>query len=390
MRVYPRIFLIMFALAVPAYASTFTNGLDSRGRPPGTDFIAFWSAGRFAVDGHAADAWDLSILGAFQLAEFPGLIGPTQWAYPPPTQLFVIPFGLLSHSVGLLAWTTAGIAVFLCALAPTLEGRRHAWPIALAFPGLWFGIGSGQIQFFVAALLGGAMVLLPRRPVLAGMLIGLLVIKPQLAVLIPLALVAGRQWKAFLAAAVTATTCVLLSLVVFGPAAFEAWGDSLGVLGAAVDEGAARLFKHVSPYLGLRLAGLNAGPAMALQAAISIVGAWVVWSLWRRSTDIRIRGSALIVGTFLVTPYAGDYDLAALAFPIAWTASVGLERGWLRGDRNLLVATWLLPALAAPIAVLTNVMIVPIVMGLLLRHLWLHTRLANVPSLEGQPSEVRT
>lgn len=371
-RVYPRIFLTMFALAVPAYASTFTDGLDTRGRPAGTDFIAFWSAGRFAVDGHPADAWDLGVLGAFQLAEFPGLVGPTQWAYPPPTQLFVMPLGLLSHSIGLLVWTLAGAAVFLCALAPALKGRQHAWPIALAFPGLWFGIGSGQIQFFVAALLGGAMIALPRRPMLAGVLIGLLVIKPQLAVLAPVALIAGRQWRAFLAAAVTATTCVLASLLVIGATAFEAWGESLNVLDSAIDGGGARLFKHVSPYLGLRLAGMDGGPAIILQAVISIAGAWGVWSLWRRSTDIRIRGSALIVGTFLVTPYAGDYDLAVLAFPVAWIASLGVDGGWIRGDRNLLVATWLLPAVAAPVAVLTKVMIVPFVMALLLHHLWLH------------------
>jgi hypothetical protein len=81
----------------------------------------------------------------------------------------------------------------------------------------------------------------------------------------------------------------------------------------------------------------------------------------------------MVLGTFLVSPYAADYDLAILAFPIAWMAFIGLEHGWLRRDRNLLVATWLLPWLTAPIAALTHVGVVPIMMGLLLQQLWRRT-----------------
>jgi hypothetical protein len=80
-----------------------------------------------------------------------------------------------------------------------------------------------------------------------------------------------------------------------------------------------------------------------------------------------------VLGTFLVTPYAADYDLAVLAFPIAWMALLGVEHGWLRNDRNLLVAAWLLPWLTAPIAAITHVGIAPIIMGLLLRQLWRRT-----------------
>lgn len=110
-----------------------------------------------------------------------------------------------------------------------------------------------------------------------------------------------------------------------------------------------------------------------LHACLAVPVAWIVWTIWRRTTDISIRGSAVIIGTFLVSPYAADYDLAAMAFPIAWLALLGVSKGWAYRDRNLLVLTWMLPWVTAPIALFTYVGVTPIVMGLLLRQVWLRT-----------------
>lgn len=373
-KVYPRLFLALFVLAAPLYALSFSRGLDGRGRPPGTDFIAFWSAGRFALDGRVADAWDIDLIGAFQLGIYPGMSGPTQWAYPPTTLPLVLPFGALPHLTAYLVWTVVGLALYVGALSPLLRGRPHAWQIALAFPGLWLGIPSGQIQFFVAALVGAALLLLPRRPVAAGILIGLLVIKPQLAVMLPVVLVAGREWRAFAAAAATSLVAAAVSAVTFGVSAYESWWDSLGVLSDAIGDGSAPVHKFVTPYMGLRLVGLPDAPALLLHAIVALAVASVVWRLWRRTDDPMVRGTATVVGTFLVTPYAADYDLAVLAFPIAWLTILGLTHGWRRGDRNLLVTMWLLPAVAAPVALLTHVTFAPLVMGLVLRQLWVRTR----------------
>ena len=75
--------------------------------------------------------------------------------------------------------------------------------------------------------------------------------------------------------------------------------------------------------------------------------------------------------TFLVSPYVFDYDLAWLAFPIAWLASAGLRNGWLRGEREVLVAAWLLPMLMAPIATAMSVQVGPLVICSLL---WITVR----------------
>jgi hypothetical protein len=372
-RVYPRILLVMFLLAIPVYALTFEGGLDSKGRPMGTDFIAFWSAARVTVEGLGVDPWSLRELEGFQLAQFPGLAGPTAWVYPPTMLLLVWPLGHLSFAPAFIAWTAFGLTAFLGTLYFVIRGRRHAWALALAFPGLWLGIAQGQTQFVVAALMGGAFLLLARQPALAGVLIGLMAIKPHLAILFPLVLIAGGYWRTFLSAAVTAVSAFVLGTLAFGLESVRSWFDAMGLVGAAIDAEALPVYKFVTPYTSLRLLGLPDVISLVIHIVIAVFVAWIVWTLWRRSQDLRVRGSALVLGTFLVSPYAADYDLAVLAFPIAWMALIGLDHGWSRGDRNLLVTAWLLPWLTAPIAAFTHLGVAPIVIGLLLRQLWRRT-----------------
>ena len=373
LRVYPRILLVMFVLAVPAYALTFQNGLDPRGRPVGTDFIAFWSAARVTIADNAVDPWNLAELAGYQRTLFPGLAGPTAWVYPPTMLLLVLPLGYLGFTAAFVAWTVFGLAAFLGTLSFVVRGYRHAWPLILAFPGLWLGIAHGQTQFVVAALMGGALLLLGRNPVLAGVLIGLMAVKPHLAILFPVVLIAGGQWRAFGAAAVTAIGAFAAGVLTFGTGSIGDWLDGMGLVGAAIDADALPVYKFVTPYTTFRLLGVPELTALTLHMTVAVPVVLLTWKLWRKTSDVRVRGAAVVVATFLVTPYAADYDLVVLAFPIAWMALTGLQHGWLRGDRNLLVLAWVLPWMTAPIAVLTHLGITPIILCLLLRQLWLRS-----------------
>lgn len=377
LRVYPRILLTMFSLTALIYAATFQNGVDGLGRPPGTDFIAFWSAARAVVTDSGVDPWDVEALFALQRDHFPGLSKPTAWVYPPTMLLLVWPLGHLAHGPALVVWTGLGLLAFLATLRVVVGRVRLAWPLVLAFPGLWIGVAHGQTQFIVASLVGGSLLLLGRHPVLAGVLIGLMTVKPHLAVLFPLVLIAGGHWRTFVAAALTSVGSFALAAAAFGPASIRSWFDGMGLVGAAIDEQVLPVHKFVTPYAGLQLVAVPQQVALLVHVAVAIVAGWVVWVIWRRTDDLRIRGSALVVGTFLVTPYAADYDLALLAFPLAWTALVGLERGWMRRDRNLLVIGWVLPIVCAPLAFLTHVSLTPLVLGVWLQQLWRRTSAAT-------------
>jgi hypothetical protein len=235
-----------------------------------------------------------------------------------------------------------------------------------AFPGLWMNFTQGQNGFLTAALAGGALLCLERRPFVAGILIVLLVIKPHLAVLFPLALLAVGAWRAILAAALTALAFTTASVAILGETTLRAFWTGLGTAQSALEGGGIPPIKMPTVLAGLRLLGAPVAAASMAQAAVAVVAAFMVWRLWRRCRDWPLRGAALMVATFLVNPYAVDYDLAWLAFPIAWLALDGLRHGWRCGDREILVAAWAVPIALAPIAATTSIQIGPFVLGALL------------------------
>ena len=164
MRVYPRILLVMFLLAVPLYALTFQGGSTARDARWGRTSSPSGPRPACTVEGLGVDPWNLRQLESFQLAQFPGLAGPTAWVYPPTTLLLVWPLGHLPFAPAFVAWTIVGLVAFLGCLWFIVRDQRLAWPLVLAFPGLWLGIAHGQTQFVVAALMAGALLLLARRP----------------------------------------------------------------------------------------------------------------------------------------------------------------------------------------------------------------------------------
>ena len=84
-----------------------------------------------------------------------------------------------------------------------IVGRPFGWMLALAAPMVLNNALVGQNGFLTAALIGGTLYLMPVRPILAGICLGLLSYKPQYGLLFPLVLIAAAQWRTFFSAAVT-------------------------------------------------------------------------------------------------------------------------------------------------------------------------------------------
>src|SRR5258708_23272892 len=127
---------------------------------------------------------------------FPASRGVFLWCYPPPFQLMVWPLARLTYGAALAAWTAAGLAAYLATLSGISRDRRW-WLLALAFPGLFMNASQGQTGFWITAFLGGGLLLLNTRPMLAGALIRLLAIKPQIPVPPPLLMIFPPPWPAF-------------------------------------------------------------------------------------------------------------------------------------------------------------------------------------------------
>jgi hypothetical protein len=211
--------------------------------------------------------------------------------------------------------------------------------------------------------------------VLAGVFIGLVTLKPHLALLFPVALVAIGAWRALASAAVTAAAFVGLGTAVLGKATLQAFLKDLPDARMYVETGAAPWSKMPTVFSFFRTLGVPVSGAYVAHIAVALVAVAAVWYVWRRSGDWQLRSAALMAATCLVSPYLFDYDLAWLAFPIAWLAVIGMRNGWLPGEREVLVLAWLLPMLMAPVTAVVVVQPGPFVLGALL---WVVVRRAWV------------
>ena len=190
-------------------------------------------------------------------------------------------------------------------------------------------IGLGQNGAFTAALLIGGLSLLDRRPILAGALLGLLIFKPQIALLLPVAVLAGRRWRTLWAAAAVVVAVLALSTLVYGVDTWKGFfGPTLVVQGLMLRQGHGP-FQWMMPsaYMSARLFKLHMWGALGVQAPFTLLAAVLTALAWRRADKpLELRAAILMLATFVATPQVFNYDL----LPAAAAAIVLLRRDRIR------------------------------------------------------------
>ena len=271
-----------------------------------SDFFAQWSFVKFAQWGDVGRIYDQDALHRFQLTLEPALRQTFPYPYP-PTYLFALwPLGWLPYRIAYLVWDAACLLLYLWAVFGARVRTVLFWFVLLA-PVTTIALSQGQNGLLTSALMVGGMRLMRGRPVLGGVLIGLATFKPQLGMLIPLALIAAGYWRTFLAAAVTASVLALLSIGAFGWSAWPAWLHDAAGHAAYVDQAVSDYLKP-SVLANLTLARLGGPVAHAVQGFVTVVVAVIVVLCFRRGvTDLSL--AALQVGTFLAMPYTFRYDM---------------------------------------------------------------------------------
>jgi hypothetical protein len=363
-RDYALIFLAVYVIGGTwYYAGGQSMLIDRRGQPLATDFVTTYAAGVMARDRNAAEAYDHARLHAVEKAVVDNQDIPFfGWYYPPI-------FFLVAFVVALLPYVTALIALQIATFVPfalvvrRIADHKLALLALLAFPGTFVNLGHGQNGFLTAALLGGGLLALRRGPVLAGALFGLLAYKPQFAILIPIALIAGAHFRAFVAAAATVVALSAVSALLFGVDAWHAFLASTGVTRALVlEQGGLGWEKIQSVFSVVRSLGGGVTLAYVVQTIVSLpVAAAVAW-IWRGRAPMAVKASALCVGTLLATPYMLDYDFVVLALPIAWLAREGIDFGFKDWEKSVLCLAWLLPLASRGIASASGAQMAPVVL----------------------------
>ncbi|MGM4919870.1 glycosyltransferase 87 family protein [Tardiphaga sp. 813_E8_N1_3] len=301
---------------------------DGLGQP--TDFVNVWSAGRSVLDGLPALAYDWDIQKKIQVAvlgqTYPGNFG---WHYPPPFLFIAGLLAKLPYPVAFIAWVVASAVPYLLVMR-AIVGRPFGLLLAAAFPVVLANVLVGQNGFLTASLVGGMLVLLPTRPVLSGICLGLLSYKPQYGLLYPLALIAAAQWRAFISAGVTTVALAGASWLAFGTESWQAFFHWIPMFSQAfLVEGRAPWGKMQSLFALVRFFDGSERLAWTLQwmliASLAVSLAW----LWRSRVRYEWKAAALATATLLATPYLFLYDVMVLAIAFGFIVRVGLSKGFL-------------------------------------------------------------
>jgi alpha-1,2-mannosyltransferase len=333
---------------------------DYQGRPLGTDFSNVYAAGTYVLDGKAAAAFDWPAQHARERQIFGEQTPFYGWHYPPYFLFIAGLLALMPYALALAVWQGATLLLYLGTIWLILRGAPAAarttegplWILlALAFPAVFINIGHGHNGFLTAALIGAGLLTLDRRPILSGILFGLMAYKPQFGVLIPLVLLATGRWRAFLAAGATVAALTLATLIAFGPEVWRAFFASTHLTRIEVLElGGTGWHKIQSLFSVVRMWGGGIPLAYAAQGTLMVALAGALVWLWRSAAAYPLKAAALIVASLLATPYSLDYDFMALAPAIAFLTADGLTRGFGPWQKSALAFAWFMPMIARTIA----------------------------------------
>jgi hypothetical protein len=310
----------------------------------GVDFKCYWSAASRSLARDVAGALDLSSPWPDDAALLhPGK--PYPFLYPPSFLLLLLPFGALPFGAAFFLWDLLGFVALLTAARAVIRDHRLL-PVLLTMPGLWLVLYHGQNALFLGAALALGMVNLWRRPALAGICLALLGCKPQLALLLPVAMIAGGHWRALGAATVGMATLSFASVVVLG---IDSWIDfvrRLRLMSQRLMSGMDPIFigSLQSPF-GLAFdAGLTLTWAMGVQLGVMLLAAATVARCWRSDAEPERKAAVLVLCSALATPYLLFYDASVLWVAFAFLAVLGRRRGYPDWQITLLAALWFLPA----------------------------------------------
>lgn len=294
-----------------------------------TDLMIHWSAGYLANTEQAVQTYQgRTLLHTYQaFFDLPPDVDYWSYIYPPPTLLLSRLLALTDFPLTAIWFIGGSLILFL--LVAWLWQRSWGVLLAAAFASTWSSVICGQVSLLVAGFFGLFFWLLPRKPLLAGAVLGLMILKPQFALLMPILLIAAKEWRCVLGASLSTSLIILLSFAVDG---IEIWKVFLttGSQTATAHLGASWLWGNFATFFGqLAAEGTPTRIALPLHAAAALLASYLVIPLWHnKQVAYELKASAALLTALLLSPMSYAYDL-----PIALMALLPLLQ-LARQDRN--------------------------------------------------------
>lgn len=330
--------------------------LLANGQPVFGDFIAFWSAGRVALDGHPDHAYEIATARAYQQLAVPGVAYVAPWNSPPTFMLIVAPLALLPYPVAAVLFLVVTAAIYVYAAIKILPDKR-ALIFALTMPAAVYHLGTVQSGLLIAGIMALAILWLDKHPIRASALIALLAIKPHLAIMWPVMLAVTGRWRTFLMTSAFMAGFVLIAGFVFGYDAYAQFFDNLTDSQDLISDQRITTPAYASLYANLLALGANEGLAIGVHflSSLAALGA-ACWIFVHGARGHQ--GAAVCAATLLFSPYLFFYDftllglaIALLGAPrdrvemavaiIAWGAGLSLAVGYYAPIPLCPVAAWL-------------------------------------------------
>jgi arabinofuranan 3-O-arabinosyltransferase len=348
-------FLTIGGLSLDLASLAITGINATAGKDLGRDFFTLWSAAMATAAGRPESAY---------------VVGPDHpldhaMPHPPPMLLLCRPLADFTYAQALLLWISLGFVLYIVVLCRLVD-RRMAVFAAIGAPAAFVNIYLGQTGYYTAALLGSGLMLIHRRPLAAGLLLGCLSCKPQLGLLVPVALFAGGHWRVVCGAISSAIVLATVSTLVFGLDSWVWFSARLAVQRSFMESHAMAWAWMPSVFAAVRLAGAGSSTAYLAQFLSALCAAAAIATLWRRPCSLAIKSAGLVIAAFLATPYAWVYDTIVLIFAAAWLGNEGAKTGFLPWEKITVIVLLTLAALSLLPAKLIHLQIGPVLLWLAL------------------------
>lgn len=361
----------------------------------GRDFMNIWAAARLTLNGKMMVLFDPINLHSAQqalfskafleyyLSDIPKLEIFYTWAYPPHVLPWIVGLGLLPYPQALVLWTILTFSLYAFSVAYKLPQAWWVVFILAACAASGQNVDFGYTGFLIAAFLVGGLRLLDEKPIVAGILLAFLTFKPQFAILVPLALLAGRHWRAIIAMTLTTGVLIGFSVILFGVEPWRNYFHAIVPYQTSIleliptDTKKIRMIYMITPFITARFLGLSLSMAYGIMGLFMAAAAAAVVYVFIRPVPRDFRNAIMLTAVYLATPYAFVSDMTLLsAAVVCMLAAYGSKRLPIL-QLALFAVIWLLPDFVG----LLNTFKVPITPFLIAGFLGLQLRWAKRPAL---------
>ena len=368
-RGYALLLVVGYVIAAVGWIGTMKHQVDSFGKPIGYDFITFYAESMLDRAGHAIRAYDLTTIAATERQIVAANRTICLWHYPPTFALMIAPLAYMPYLTALALFVFATLALYLLLIRKISD---HPWSLllGLAFPAVFINSMHGQNGFLNTAVLGFGLLLLDRRPWVAGLLLGLLVYKPHFGVLLPLLLMSQGRWKSFAGAAISASLFCAAAFAVYGLDVWVAFVKNFAIVSEALESRLLPWPKIPSVFVAVADLGAPKAVAYAIHAAVAVTLAGLTLWAWRRPGSQNLKVALAVPAILAVSPYCFDYDLVLMAIPIGLLAEHMRHNPVPVGTKALLGLAFVTPIAFTWIATKTHIHLMPVAILALFFGIW--------------------